>query len=430
MKKNIYKFFRWTLLLITMACSEDLIVDEVIDNVRSGAALRNLGETNNLDIENGASTYSIILEAQDPSGGNQLSEVIVNVGFNDVDTTDMGLDDVDISQFTSIPSSSFSPSTNSINGLIETTFTVTLDQLVGHVNGSLTKSSANSVSADDVFIIDFEAVLKDGRKFNVDNATGDITRTGFFSYFNSQFRYSAAIGDPQRLVLSSISIDNQNEVGILRSGKSDTVFLNFDRNDAFIDDPTVTRISSVGATDDMVGTLAKYRPDGGGATETYFFVYTAGASVADTIDFAVSGASTVAGLPMKNNTLESAYFIDNVAPTAKLGARSVSTDQSGRILNVRVELLYEPLGRDTVDFQIKATGSTVFDTQTITAVPIAMNSKLLELNFVPQVSGVAIDEGILTFDIVTDPSKTSGAGVIDLVGNEASETINIQIGGS
>ena len=80
MRKYINKIFGSVLLLLLVACSEELIVDEVIDNVSSGAVLRNLGENNDLDIANLNSTYTILLEAQDASNGNLLSEVRVNGG--------------------------------------------------------------------------------------------------------------------------------------------------------------------------------------------------------------------------------------------------------------------------------------------------------------------------------------------------------------
>ena len=390
-----------------MSCSEELIVDEVIDSTTSGGALRNLGVTNSLDIANGASTYSIILEAQDATGGNLLQEVRVNVGFNDID--DAGTDTTARSLFTTIPAASFNETSPTTNGLPVATFTVTLSELVGHINSTLA-----DISTGDDFIIDFDMVLTDGRIFNADNATGDVTRTGFFSYFNSQFRYTADVGDPQRLVLDDLSIVDANELGILKSGDTDTVTLTFDREDAFVVAPTITRVSAVGATDDVIGALTQSATD----ADEYYFEYTAGAAVADTIEFTISGGETVAGFTMASKTL-TAYIIDNAAPTISLGSRSVSTDRSGNFLNVRLEFEFEQLGADEVEFTIEAV-APAFDTQTITRT-VNKGDNVIVLEFVPQIGGVALPESGLEFTVTTD-------GVLDLIGNEAVEVFNVSIG--
>ncbi|MBC6409807.1 MAG: hypothetical protein GDA51_01670 [Ekhidna sp.] len=424
MKKSILKILGLSILLM-VSCTEELIVDEVIDSVESGGALRNLGVTNKLDIANGTSTYAITLEAQDATGGDLLKEVRVNVGFNDIDGK--GTDTTALSLFNTISAASFNETTEeTTHKLPVATFTVTLNELVGHIN-----STFSNISSGDDFIIDFEMVLTDDRVFNLGNATTDVTRTGNFSYFNAQFRYTAKVGDPQRLVLSEISTDNANKLGILKSGDIDTVMLTFDRKDAFVVDPTITRISVAGASDDVVGPLVKYPSDDEDKDDEgkYYFLYTAGASEVDTIDFRISDGATVAGFEMKTDTLETAYIIDNKSPEMKVGATSVSTDGNGKFLNVRLELTLEALGKDTVDFEISATSppDPAFDTQKITKT-ISQGDQTVVLEFVPQVNGTAIDQQGLTFNIETDPEGGSGAGIRDLIGNEAPQTLQVSIG--
>lgn len=415
MRKYINKIFGSVLLLLLVACSEELIVDEVIDNVSSGAVLRNLGEDNDLDIANLNSTYTILLEAQDASNGNLLSEVRVNVGYTD--SMEVNIDTVTVTRFRVIPANEFNETSPTTNGLPVTRFTTTLQELLDHVG-----ISSADMEVGDRFAIDFEMELIDGRVFNLDNATNDVTRTGFFSFFNAQFRYGAAIGDPQRVVLDEISIADDNELGILSLGDVDTVFLEFDREDAFVVNPTITQVSSVGAVDGDIGDLTQSEDD----PEIYYFLYTAGASGADTISFEISGAETVAGFVMEAQTLKSAYIIDNTAPTGMVGPTQVSTDANRRISNVSIDLLFEPLGTDTVTFEIEAV-APFFDTQTLTRV-ISQDDEVVNLEFVPQVDGVAIGEGALEFNITTDVGVMQGAGIIDLIGNEASEVINVQLG--
>ncbi|MCG8390230.1 MAG: hypothetical protein MJA30_32060, partial [Cytophagales bacterium] len=83
-------------------------------------------------------------------------------------------------------------------------------------------------------------------------------------------------------------------------------------------------------------------------------------------------------------------------------------------------------GTDTVTFEIEAV-APFFDTQTLTRV-ISQDDEVVNLEFVPQVDGVAIGEGALEFNITTDVGVMQGAGIIDLIGNEASEVINVQLG--
>lgn len=403
------------MLLIAVACSEELIVDEVIDNVSSGAILRNLEENNDLDVADLNSTYSILLEAQDAANGNLLSEVRVNVGYTD--DVRANIDTVTVTRFRIIPSNEFNETSPTTNELPVTRFTTTLQELLDHVS-----VSSADMEVGDRFAIDFEMELTDGRVFNLDNATNDVTRTGFFSFFNAQFRYGAAIGDPQRVVLDEISIADDNEFGILSVGDVDTVFLEFDREDGFVVAPTVAQVSVIGAVDGDIGDLTQSADD----PEIYYFLYTAGSSAADTITFEISGAETTAGFVMETQTLKNAYIIDNAPPTAAIGPTRVSTDANRLISNVSVDLLFEPLGTDTVTFEIEAV-APFFDTQTLTRV-ISQGDEVVNLEFVPQVDGVAIGEGALEFNITTDLGVTEGAGIIDLIGNEASEVINVQLG--
>ena len=415
MKKHINKLFGIIMLLVAVACSEELIVDEVIDDVSSGAVLRNLEETNSLDSADLNSTYSILLEAQDAASGNLLLEVRVNVGFTD--NTRANIDTVTVTRFRTISAAQFNEPSTTTNGLPVARFTATLQELLSHVGVSV-----GDITVGDRFAIDFEMVLTDGRVFNLDNATNDVTRTGFFSFFNAQFRYGAGIGDPQRVVLDEISIADDNELGILSVGDVDTVFLEFDREDAFVVDPTITAVSAIGAMDGDVGDLIQSADD----PEIYYFLYTAGASAADTISFEITGAQTVAGFTMADEELSNAYIIDNTPPAGAIGTTTVSADANGRLLNVSIDLLFEPLGVDTVTFEITAVTPS-FDSQTLTRI-IAEGDEVVTLDFVPQVDGVAIPEGALEFNITTDVGVTAGAGAIDLIGNEASETINVQLG--
>ncbi len=405
-------------------------MDEVLANVSSGGVLRNIGESNQLDSANLASVYEITLEAQDPAGGDQLKEVRVNVGF--VTDPDINIDTVSsLSLFQTMSASEFTlENSTTINGLRAATFSTTYEALLNFVG-----ETQNEVSVGDRFVIDFEMVLIDDRVFNIDNATLDIVTTGTFSFFNSQFRYSASVQDLQRVFINengAFVTKNENKLGILSTGQADTVFVTFSLNNDpttpfsgnFITNPLVSQVSAVSATGGDLGTIGTLTQKNGGS---YYFLYTAGTVAQDTIDFVVSGGEAITGFVMKDDTLSGAYIIDNTPPAAMIGATRLSIDASNNIASVSVDLMYEPLGKDTVDFQVVATGTTIFDTQTFTKV-IVQGDELVNIEFAPQQAGVLIPEGALTFDIITDPTATTGAGVIDLIGNQAVERINVALG--
>ncbi len=412
MKKHIFKIFGLAALIL-VSCSEELIVDEVIDSTTSGGVLRNLGVTNGLDIETGTSTWSIVLEAQDGSNGKLLKEVKVSVGFNDVDSA--GTKTTAESEYTRIPASAFNEKTDkNTHKLPVTTFTVTLDELRNHLGANAV------VSAKDEFTISFAMELTDGRIFNADNATGDITRSGFFSYFNAQFAYDAEIGDPQRLVLSSSVIKDANKTGgRLKNGDVDTLFFTFNK-DSLVVVPTVTRISSGGVTDDVVGALTQNAKK---KTE-WFLLYTAGSVDDDTISFRISGGAAVANLPMVNDTLKNTYFIDTTPPAGKLSGSSVTTDPGGRFLKVAFNLAYETLKeKDTLQITIANNGGAAFDAQSLEVVTAEGGQDIIPLSFVPQVSGTALTQGRLDLRVtVTD--------VEDLVGNKTTDVVDIVLGGT
>jgi len=415
MKKFINILFGILAIILIQACSEELVVDDVLNNVTSGAVLRNLGESNNLDIQDPGSTYSIILEAQDAQNGALLSEVRVLAGFNE---DAKPVDSVDVSLFQTMPAAMFNETSPTTNGLPVGTFSTTLTELLNHSGIAI-----GDVSPGQSFVIAFEIVLTDGRIFNIQNATGNITRTGRFSYFNSQFRYQPAIGDPQRLSLDDISVADDNELGALKGGDVDTVFLTFDRSTAFLVSPTIATISTIGANDDAIGPLVQLTGDD---ADTYYFLYTAGASDADTVSFTVSDGSVTAGLPMFADTLKSAYIIDNVAPAAQVGNRSVVLNDTSHVSSISLELLFaEALGQDTVAFTVRSNNMD-FDEMTVTGI-IAEGSESFTLDFTPMSSGALIPDGALDFDIITDEAGGEGAGIADLLGNQTSRVYSVQI---
>ncbi len=407
---RIFKYINtslWICGVLLIASCSDQVIDDVLENVTSGAILRNLGETNNLDVSDPSTTYSIQLEAQDASGGSLLQEVRVNVGFNDGDDTGTG--DVAMTAFTVIPASAFTDTSPTTNGLPVGTFSTTLEDLMTHVGTTLT-----SISTADNFIIDFEMVLTDGRVFNRGNATGDITRTGRFSFFNSQFRYNPVLGDRNRLVVNDLSIKDNNGLGTLNSGSSDTVFVTFDRTPTFVTAPTITRTSTAGATDDVIGALTQLED------EDYFFIYTAGATATDTISFTVTGGSVVAGFIMSDADLDDAYVIDNVTPTGIIGDIIVRINELGSVSDVSVTINFSETLKESESASFNISSTDFNGMGSITSLVLDDLGSSITINFFPTQGGTNIDDNPFSFDLTF-------VGISDLVGNSVSNTFTVDV---
>lgn len=169
-------------LVTAMSCSEEKIVDEVLQTVERGLVLRtvaNLSTTYNL--LDPQSTFGVTLEAQDAEGGQLLSEVRVFAQF--VDNT--VVDDNDLSsseaQVATIPASAFT----------EGPFGFPRADLIVTLNEALTGTGTDSgiVDGGDAISFRLEAQLTDGRVFT-NRAAGTVANGSFFS---SPFAYSAGI---------------------------------------------------------------------------------------------------------------------------------------------------------------------------------------------------------------------------------------------
>ncbi len=415
--KNTLKYIGLLGLVLQLyACGDETLVDETLSNINNGAVLRNLEVNNGLDISDASSSYSITLEAQDAQNGNLLKEVRVNVGFDDntdlVDDDDEG-DSKATTSFMTIPASSFSPGDRDLPVF---TFTATMDELLDHVGLTL-----GEVNIEDEFEIEFTMELTDGRIFDSGNASNDITRTGTFSFFNSQFDYNAEIGDPRRLAVEELSVSLEDN--FLKSGSIDTVFMTFDRESSkIITPPTVTRVSREGNLDDAIigkveGPITRPNIDGiDEDQEFYYFLYRAGMALTDTIDFTLSGAEAVAGFEMNAKTIEEAYIIDNAAPEVARVAENVSVED-GEIGLVSLDLVYpEVVAKGKVKVVIE---SEDFDMVTI-EMEVIKGDVVENIDFIPRVGAALIPAAEVEMDITITE-------VMDLAGNVASETVTVTL---
>lgn len=400
MRKNIKIILLLSAITLWQSCSEEKIVDDVLDGFQNGAILRTISSSTDLDISDESSSFTITLEEQDPEGGALLKEVRVNVGFDDNTLIIVGDDTTDISQsgslFRTIAESEF---TTGDNNLPVTTVTITMGDMLDHLSFDI-----GDVALTDEFEIDFELELKDGRVFGIDNASGDITRSGTFSFFNSQFSYNAEIKDPKRLAVAETSVKTSDRG--LKDGTTDTVFVTFDR--AEINTlPTVTRISDFGTAGDVIGDWVQQED------ELYYFLYEAGTGD-DTVSFELSGGFDVAGFVMDTETIENAYVIDNTSPTPVTGGLDINIE-GGNIAAILVTFDFgEVMASDSITYEIT---SPDFDNITIKNA-VTEGVTTTDLKFTPLDGGDPLPQDNISFNVAITGAK-------DLPGNEVDDDVDI-----
>jgi len=176
--KNILKIFVFcfgTFLLFNCS-NEDKIIDTVFDNVQGGAILRTIKVNRaTFKIDDPSTKWSIIVEEQDGANGALFSEIKLYATHTSSD----GVNSEEVF-LKSIPASSFTPGGE--NGYLR-----------GEVSASLAETlialnlSASDYTNLDNFTIRLELILRDGRKFSVDDNSPRVTGG---SYFSSPFQYT------------------------------------------------------------------------------------------------------------------------------------------------------------------------------------------------------------------------------------------------
>ena len=428
MKKFINIFLSAALVLAVMSCKEDSTLTETLDSTTSGAALRSLVETNNLDLSDASSTYSHLFEIQDEEFGDLVAQVNVYVGFTDgAATSDDPANNVAPALFTSLDRSVFTvQNSQTTHDLPEGTFNTTLGDVLTFMSLDL----ATQVTRGDVVNFNFEIVTTDNppRIFNSSNVGPNTGATGRFAFFNSPFDYRAAIDDPTRALLSSVTVFDDNAT--IRTGVADSVFLSFDAELVTLPTVVATDFQGNDIADDAIGAVTQIE-DG-----EYFFLYTAGAAAVDTVTFRVTNAETTAGVPMLAVTESDAYIIDNVAPVADGAGGSIDVD-TDEVTGISVDITFDEEVSGEVTYTIT---SAQFTTVTVTTdgdeveeasisfVPRDAGGNLLSTSSASIVFNIAVSgSAAVADDPNTEADEAKPRRGIDLAGNLATGSIDVTL---
>lgn len=190
MKFNLIKssFFLFTALMVFSCSNEDKTIDLITDNVTRGAVLRQIDVLANsvaLNSDTGllesGEQFAVDLEYQDTEDGALLSVMEVYLAY--ADNTDDGVDNAQAEQLIDeIPASNF---TQGDRGLPTISYAISGDDMLS----SLGMSADQLGIGGDQFVVRFEVVLEDGRRFSVDDNTGTLTG----NYFRSPFAYGVTV---------------------------------------------------------------------------------------------------------------------------------------------------------------------------------------------------------------------------------------------
>jgi hypothetical protein len=185
--KKIFKSLSVVLLAATLfSCTEgDNPIDTVLDDVTSGAALRNVTISNpGFTTGDAAAQFQATLEVQDPKNGQDTEKIDVYVTFLDK-TAGNGSNSKPEVLLKTILSSAFVAGKRE---LPYANFTVTIAELK-------TKFGLTDAQYDggDQFVVRLAQVLKDGRVFTRANSNSNVVGG---AYFNSPFQYTVDVKCP------------------------------------------------------------------------------------------------------------------------------------------------------------------------------------------------------------------------------------------
>lgn len=166
-----------------------------------------------------------------------------------------------------------------------------------------------------------------------DGTTWGQANAGASSGYNPANPFTLTTGTETVTVASLSTIDTY-----LNWANVDSILLEFSTAELSVQ-PTISRISSEGNTDDAIGAV-QVLTDADGADSVYWVTYTPGAAAADTISIVVSGASAFAsGFVMTNDTTEMVYIIDNVNPTISANGSAEQFGTAGASIGYEFNLV-------------------------------------------------------------------------------------------
>lgn len=204
--KNLKIYMLLGIAVLLTSCSEDDKVTVLVqDSVSTGAILRTITSTGDFDLFRTAEMVDITLEEQDKEDGALLERVELTLSFVDNNFVDEDAESdresVLLTPFKTIAAADFAAGGD--QGLPRTSFTYTLAEALSTLGVDLTQ-----VLPGDQIVLDLELFLTDGRSFDFNDGTGNVSGGSFFS---SPFQYVEVLDDGIEFVVEDV---NANEISL------------------------------------------------------------------------------------------------------------------------------------------------------------------------------------------------------------------------
>lgn len=204
--KNLKIYMLLGIAVFLTSCSEDDKSTIIVQNtVSTGAILRTIVEDGDFDIFRTANVIDITVEEQDLENGALLDRVDLSLSFVDNNFLDEDAESdresVLLTAFKTIPVADFAAGGD--QGLPRNSFNYTLAEALTTLGVDLTQ-----VLPGDQIVLDLELFLTDGRSFDFNDGTGNVSGGSFFS---SPFQYVQLIDDGIEFVVEDV---NANEISL------------------------------------------------------------------------------------------------------------------------------------------------------------------------------------------------------------------------
>lgn len=183
MKNIVLKSTLFSFVFLLFACSDtEKVIDEVFDNTTSGGILRTLEAETDIEFNDPNVVLSFLLEVQDEEDGDLSDRVEVYASFTD--NANAGANSMDEVLLATIPSSQFILG----NRLPRVAYSIGIAELEAAFG-----MTTDDYTGGDTFLIRFELVFKDGRRWSNYNASQTVLGNLFLG---TPFVYNANVVCP------------------------------------------------------------------------------------------------------------------------------------------------------------------------------------------------------------------------------------------
>ncbi len=322
MKKIINKILPVLVMTIVFSCDTDGGIDnDIFTNGTDGTLaswITSVEGSEKLTLSDPASEISYEIEFIDGDGGNSVEVFTMTVSQTEFAGGNSGV---------LINQNSFSANSQGNQGF---SGTFSLNDVVAALGVAIT-----SLNEEDT--LSFESTVTVG---GVEYPSGSAS-----TFLNAVQNFDLNVP------IETVSITSFTAKNQVINATANTITMTFENDFGIALEtlPTISRVSSIGAVDDVIGAVEAVL-DIDGEDSVYTFNYTPTSMSVDTVAFMVSGASAFAsGFEMESESYTEFFIVDNVIPTTVGDNSGLLFGASGDTTGYRFNRLFsEDIGSITI----------------------------------------------------------------------------------